>query len=451
MKFMLVNLPEEVLREEGRGNFSTALDMLERFLAKRQLPSIQRRRLEYEKERINRLLEAYPYSEEKAKDMFLKEVKGASLEEFQKLLDRGMLDYIVVDGKKYFQKRFIHNLGFADRNYKERLKKDERTEEARKLLNTRVKELMDGAGPRCYRMVLKMVSRPTRHDLQGNRLRCWLPFPKVVKPVRSVRLLECDHEEYNVAPNHRPQRTIYMEDAIKEDTKFAVEVEYTIAEQVHHIDPDEVGNPPAEILDVYLKEKLPHIVFTPYLRELTRMIVGDETNPYLKAAKIYDWITTNVRYTYVLPYAVYSNISQYVVENLKGDCGFYAILFITMCRIAGVPARWQSGLYVNPNGFVSPHDWAQFYIKPYGWLPADLSFGSARKDIPGMREFYFGNLDGYRFVANTDILEDFTPSKRFWRSDPVDNQMGEMETEHVNLLYDRDFKTDLEVLQFETV
>ena len=448
---MIVEIPDKIVKAELEGDFKNARTLIQDFLQMGNLPILQRQRLEYEYERINRLLEAYPYNEEKAKELFISEIEGATLEEFDKLLESKRLDYIIVEGKKYFQKRFIHNLGFADRNYKERLKKDERTEEARKLLNTRVKELMDGAEPRCYRIVLKMISRPTCHDLQGNRLRCWLPFPKVVKPVRSVRLLKCDHEECNVAPNHRPQRTIYMEDAIKEDTKFAVEVEYTIAEQVHHIDPDEVGNPPAEILDVYLKEKPPHIVFTLYLRELTRMIVGDETNPYLKAAKIYDWITTNVRYTYVLPYAVYSNISQYVVENLKGDCGFYAILFITMCRIAGVPARWQSGLYVNPNGFVSPHDWAQFYIEPYGWLPADLSFGSARKDIPGMREFYFGNLDGYRFVANTDILEDFIPSKRFWRSDPVDNQVGEMETEHVNLLYDRDFKTDLEVLQFEAV
>nr|WP_236612125.1 transglutaminase domain-containing protein [Caldanaerobacter subterraneus] len=26
-------------------------------------------------------------------------------------------------------------------------------------------------------------------------------------------------------------------------------------------------------------------------------------------------------------------------QNPKGDCGFQALLFITLCRIAGVPAR----------------------------------------------------------------------------------------------------------------
>ena len=39
-----------------------------------------------------------------------------------------------------------------------------------------------------------------------------------------------------------------------------------------------------------------------------------------------------------------------------------ALTFITMCRIAGVPARWQSGLYVAPDS-VGSHDWAEFYTR----------------------------------------------------------------------------------------
>ena len=46
-------------------------------------------------------------------------------------------------------------------------------------------------------------------------------------------------------------------------------------------------------------------------------------------------------------YFTISNISEYAATNLKGDCGVQAILFITLCRIAGIPAKWQSGLYVS--------------------------------------------------------------------------------------------------------
>ena len=112
-----------------------------------------------------------------------------------------------------------------------------------------------------------------------------------------------------------------------------------------------------------------------------------------------------------------------------------ALLFITLCRISGIPARWQSGWFITPfHG--SPHDWAEFYISPYGWLPADLSFGGARKNIEKYRTFYFGNLDAYRMIANTDIQGNFVPPKKYLRSDPVDNQRGEVETEERNIYYD---------------
>ena len=142
----------------------------------------------------------------------------------------------------------------------------------------------------------------------------------------------------------------------------------------------------------------------------------------------------------------YENISQYVAENLKGDCGFQALLFITMCRIAGIPARWQSGWYINPL-MASPHDWALFYVKPYGWLPADLSFGGTRRENEKLRSFYFGNLDGFRMVANSDFMKDFVPKPNFLRFDPTDNQLGEAES----LSGKVKIESKIEVISFEEI
>ena len=50
-------------------------------------------------------------------------------------------------------------------------------------------------------------------------------------------------------------------------------------------------------------------------------------------------------------------------RNRRGDCGIMALTFITLCRLVGIPARWQSGLSVSPTG-VGCHDWAMFYIAP---------------------------------------------------------------------------------------
>ena len=40
-----------------------------------------------------------------------------------------------------------------------------------------------------------------------------------------------------------------------------------------------------------------------------------------------------------------------------------ALTFITLCRIAGIPARWESGFAVAP-GDAGCHDWARFYVAP---------------------------------------------------------------------------------------
>ena len=47
-------------------------------------------------------------------------------------------------------------------------------------------------------------------------------------------------------------------------------------------------------------------------------------------------------------YACIDHLAEYCALNLKGDCGVQALLFITLCRIAGIPAKWQSGIDAKP-------------------------------------------------------------------------------------------------------
>ena len=80
----------------------------------------------------------------------------------------------------------------------------------------------------------------------------------------------------------------------------------------------------------------------------------------------------------------------------------------------------------------------------------DGSFGGARKDIPAYREFYFGNLDAYRMVANSAFMAPLTPSKNFYRFDPYDNQTGEIETNLRPIRSDEKEHT-IEILDFERI
>ena len=136
-------------------------------------------------------------------------------------------------------------------------------------------------------------------------------------------------------------------------------------------------------------------------------------------------------------YMVLDSIAEYAALNGKGDCGVQTVLFITLLRILGIPARWQSGLYTTPYSAGS-HDWAQFYVEPYGWVFADCSFGGSayRDGNKEMWDFYFGNLDPFRMPANSVFQREFYPRKKYRRADPYDNQRGEVEYEDRGLSYE---------------
>ena len=178
------------------------------------------------------------------------------------------------------------------------------------------------------------------------------------------------------------------------------------------------------------EEMLPHIRFTPFIRALCNELKGDETNPLLIARRFYDYVTPNAVYRYVPPYFMKTNNPEYFAAGQRGDCGMHALLFITLCRCVGIPAQWQAGLYARP-GSVGNHDWARFYVAPYGWLYADGSFGGAayREGHLDRWNFYFGNLEPWRMVSNAAYQADFMPPKKHVRIDPYDNQCGEVETE----------------------
>ena len=126
-----------------------------------------------------------------------------------------------------------------------------------------------------------------------------------------------------------------------------------------------------------------------------------------------------------------------------------ALTFITLCRLVGIPARWQSGLSVSPTG-VGCHDWAMFYIAPKGWMYADCSFGAsmARQGEEELRRHYFGSLDTGRMVANHAFEAPFDPPMYGFRSDPYDNQSGECEVDGVGLYGDA-LDTRKELVDFE--
>jgi transglutaminase-like putative cysteine protease len=281
----------------------------------------------------------------------------------------------------------------------------------------------------------------------GSTLRVWLPFPQEYRQQRNVKLISTTPAGGQVAPNAvdaspmggAAQRTVYFETKVSDPTealKYVVEFEYDSYAYYPKLDEAKAQSLPSDFGMSYLAERPPHIVFTPGIRQAVAEAVGTETNPLAKARAIFYWVDKNIKYRYEDEYCTIPSFADRIFKNRRGDCGLQGTLFTTMCRIAGVPARWQSGWGTKVSGR-SMHDWAEFYVAPWGWLPVDASYGLQKSDDPAVRDFYIGHQDSYRFIVNLDYGRQLHPPKHSLRSEPADFQRGEVELDGKNLYFDQ--------------
>lgn len=286
----------------------------------------------------------------------------------------------------------------------------------------------------------------------GELVRCWLPFPRADQPRQTgVKLISVSEPAYQMSPDSSCHSTIYMEKrAVKDEpTIFTEQFEFSSSGEWNDIKPEMVKpyDTTSENYRRYTSERERHIVFTPLLRELAAKLTAGESNPYLKARRIFTWINDNFPWASAREYSTIENIPEYVLENGHGDCGQVSLLFITLCRISGIPAHFQSGFMMHPGAW-NLHDWAEVYFEGIGWVPVDQSFGIptfASNDDE--RYFFLGGIDSWRMIVNTDYGMPLVPSKRYPRSETVDFQRGEVEWDGGNLYFPQwDYHMDIEYI-----
>lgn len=431
LKYLSIPLPEDISHLAAYGDYDGTIRAVGIWL-KKDIPSSLRRRLELERIRIDRLRGEYVYGFEEALGAIQKRIEGIDRRELQMLKDEGFADWAFVGGEVKFHERFVDNIIKTYPGAHGRLIDDDSDSRGRALLDDAVEEIISN-GSLDYYIRIRAGIR-LKSPSPGKTVRAYVPIPASCRQIGNIRLIETNPAAKYISPERYPQRTAYFEGRISGKDEFTVE--YSYENRVKYVDIDyDIASDTEPEFDC--GEIPPHIAFTPYLRELAGEIVGDERNPLKKARRIYNFITTKVRYSFVREYSTIPNIPEYAASNLKGDCGVQALLFITLCRIERIPARWQSGLYVTPYS-IGCHDWAEFYVRPYGWMFADPSFGGSAYRGGNKRrwEFYFGNIDPFRMVANSAFQYDLTPEKKFFRSDPYDNQRGEAEYEDRGIYYD---------------
>ena len=240
----------------------------------------------------------------------------------------------------------------------------------------------------------------------GETIRAWMPYPREDQDSQSeIQLFSTSEAKYIIAPDDVEHKSIYMEKKAEagKPTVFSYTFSFTGCNEWYDFQPEDCKpyDTESELYKTYTAERKTHIVFTDRIKALTDSLTAGIDNPYLKVKSIYAWIVKSFPWASAREYSTIENIPMYVLENKHGDCGQVGLLLVTMCRCAGVPARWQSGWMLHP-GAVNMHDWSEVYYEGIGWVPTDVSFGRGRdavEDIEDEYFFYTKGLDAYRLIC----------------------------------------------------
>ena len=452
------------LRESG--DFKGAAEALTQALQTPGLAPAQQKQLEFQRDVLKRIQHDYSLTREELLRKLTASLKDLTGQEFEHWLAQGWFDGRTIDGQTYYVDTSISNLYFRHPELKNRRVngKDDAPEQKRRLQICRaIKEAARKEGtpyvlPHHF-LCSMTVTASNEAAPAGAIIRAWLPIPRRYPFQNEFKFLGSSQAEVDLAPENSPIRSIFMEQRAKagQPTQFEITYSYAARGVFFELKPAAIGKP--DLTDPELARfvaEAPHVVFTDKIRKLAYEIIGSETNAMLQAKAFYDWIGGNILYSYAREYSTLTNISDYCLTHRYGDCGQEALLFITLCRLQGIPARWQSGWNTFPGG-KDIHDWTEIYLAPYGWVPVDpwagifaTRYGTALTDGERreLHDFYFGGLDYYRMAANSDHSMSLDPPKKTMRSDDVDFQRGELEWEGGNIYFDNfSYKLDVQELK----
>jgi len=118
-------------------------------------------------------------------------------------------------------------------------------------------------------------------------------------------------------------------------------------------------------------------------------------SPFQTARDLADWMLERV--TYSGTDVPFSKTPVEVLETGDGECAELSLLYVSLCRAAGIPARVVHGDFFAGKDEISGHFWAEFYDSG-NWIPVDMTCMVRYHSGPMQQDFgpasdWFGYAD----------------------------------------------------------
>lgn len=425
----------------ANGEFKNAETLMKKLPAKER--KAQAVRIDSLNTIMDRIRKDFTLTPEAGLEKIKERVPGVTDTQIQRWKELHKIEYMVIDGKEWWFKKSVGNLWLlADEFATDHAKdKEDDYKYYRNHFLQAMKSAPDANGVRNWSTVNITFSLDVKADAvpAGETVRVWMPFPHETLRQRNIKMLASDHD-VTMSESVSKHHTVYMEEVAQKGKPLHFEYTFSYEVGERHIAKDDMltmlepYDKNSEVYKRYTMSEGRHIVITDEIRAKAKEIVGDETNPVEQAALLCMWIGRTFPWAGAREYSTLANIPDYVLTNGHGDCGQVALLYITMCRSLGIPARWESGYMLHP-GYENYHDWAETYYEGVGWVPTDPSFCRSTVDTP-LNNYYVTGIDMYRLATNEAVGDVLSPSKTYIRSETVDFQPGEVEWKGGNLYYD---------------
>jgi transglutaminase-like putative cysteine protease len=275
------------------------------------------------------------------------------------------------------------------------------------------------SNPRVYNVDYSFEMVPDLNNIdRAKDLKVWIPIPREWDSQKAVKIISVQPEPHAryVDLEYGNPMLFWDFGKMAEQTTYKVDIKFRLESYDIdvEVDPERVGSYDKTSKEYALYTRSTHTIsITPKIRELAREAVGDETNPYLQAKRIVEFVMKKVNFR-VLDFERGRGIKcllDYPVidektgeEYYEGCCTQFTALMVALCRAVGIPARsvseylgWSPWVKrddlnanypfetkLSPEGLaatqfyagLASHMWGEFFIPNYGWIKADSTIGT---------------------------------------------------------------------------